>query len=164
MPLTAANNGSLYVLDLADPHKGPRQLKMEGNYSVAHPDFTPHGISHWVTEDGSIYLYVVTHWVNRKDTVEIFQYYPDKESIRFVNSISDETMTILNDLVVLGKDEFYVTNYRYFSNNFLHTLEQFLCLPLTNVYHYKRGKTRTVATNLRGANGINKSRNGKSVG
>ena len=99
--------------------------------------------------------------MNYGDTIEVFQYYPDKESVRFVRSILDQSVGNLNDLVMVDEDEFYVTNWKYFNNDFFRLLEVYLHLPITKVYHVIKGKVQTAASGLRGANGINKSRNGR---
>ena len=163
MPPLPVNNGSLYVLEMTDPHKGPRALEMEDDYLATHPDFTPHGIDYWITNDGAILLYVVTHWINYTDSVEVFQYFPDKGSVKYVRSIYEKSMVNLNNVVVFGEDDLYVSHWKYFNNEVLHILEQLLYLPLTNVYHIVDGKLKSAVSGLCSANGINKSRNGRSV-
>ncbi len=158
------NNGALYVLEMSDPHKmPPKRLTFEGNYLIDHPDFNPHGISYFVTKNNDILIYVICHWSDNKDSIDVFQYYPDKGSVRLVRSITHSLSTNLNNLIVLDEDEFYVTNWRYFNNHFFHVLEQLLRLPLSNVYYVKGGEFSTVETGFKSANGIHVSRNGKYV-
>ena len=149
------------MLDMSDPHKGPKKLDIEGSYLDDHPDLMPHGISSWVAKNGDIFIYVVCHWSGLKDSVEIFQYYPSKASVRHIQSVSDDNVMHLNDLTVIDRDEFYVTNWRYFTNGFLHLLEQLIRLPLNKVYHVKNGKFNVVGSGFYSANGIHVSRNGK---
>ena len=61
-------------------------------------------------------------------------------------------MKLLNNI---NEDEFFVTNWKYFENNILHTIEQFLRLSITKTLHYSKGKVTLVASRLAGANGIN---------
>ena len=145
-----------------DPHKGPEPLQFEGSYLTDNPEFNPHGISHWITEKGKILIYVVCHW-NDKDSIDVFQYYPEKKSVKYIRSISDDSAVELNNLIVLSEEEFYVTNSRYFTSHLFGTLEQLFRLPLTKVYYVRDGEFRVVGSGFKGANGINVSRNKQLV-
>ena len=159
---TPKNNGALYVLEMSNPHKErPKRLIFEEGYLADHSDFNPHGISYFVTQNNDIFLYVICHWSNNKDSIDVFQYYPHKGSVRLVRSITHSLTMNLNNLIVLNEDEFYVTNWKYFNNHFFHVLEQLLRLPLSKVYYFKEGEFTVVETGFRSANGIHVSRNGK---
>ena len=58
-------------------------------------------VGHWVTEDGSIIVYVINH-SRGKDFVESFQYDPEHLSLKHRKS---STLSGMNDLVLLALDE-----------------------------------------------------------
>lgn len=154
-------NGKIYTLDLTTVKRDLVSLKFEDSYFENNPGFNPHGISYWVDEpSGNIYLYVISHWIE-DDSIEVFQYKPDSFSLKYIKSIRHPLLENVNNLILVDYDEFYITQWMYFNNDFLHFLEDIYRLPLTSVFHYKKGKVTNVATGLRGCNGINKSRNSK---
>lgn len=65
----------------------------------------------------------------------------------------------INDLIVVGEDQFYFTNYLYMDHN----LEMFLGLHWGSIGYFDGKNTRLVQTELSGPNGIALSKDGKSV-
>jgi hypothetical protein len=154
-------HGRIYMLDMTKSKVDPVSLKFEDSYFEDNPNFNPHGISYWHDEDGqSIYLYIISHWIE-DDSIEVFLYKPDSLSLKHVKSIRDPLIVNINNLIVTGFDQFYTTQWMYYKNKVLHQIEQIFQLPLTNVFYYDGKKATIVATGLKQANGINKSRNDK---
>ena len=68
----------------------------------------------------------------------------------------------LNNLVLLGLDKFYVTNFLTMQSNILKQLEMFaFFLPLQNVVYFDGTKGTVVLTGTYGGNGIDISRDKK---
>ena len=155
-------NGSIYMLDMNNVLNGPVKVLMDDVYIEQNPDFNPHGISYWENDKGVIFLYVICHW-RKSDSIEVFQYNPYTLSLKYTRRIEHEQLQSLNNLIIINEDEFFATNSKYFENSILHTIEQFLRLPITKTLHYSNGKVAVVASGLAGANGINISKNKKLV-
>lgn len=60
----------------------------------------------------------------------------------------------MNDIVVLGPEQFYATRDHYFTNHVLALLEMFLDLHWTYVLFYSPKEVKVVAEGFSGANGI----------
>ena len=153
-------NGSIYMLDMNNVLNGPVKLLMDDEYIKLNPDFNPHGISYWENDKGVIFLYVICHW-RKSDSIEVFQYNPDTLSLKYSHRIEHEQLQFLNNIIIINEDEFFATNWKYFENSILHTIEQFLRLPITKTLHYSKEKVTVAASGLAGANGINISKNKK---
>ena len=152
----------IFMLDLNKPTQGPKKLSFDGNFMEKIQDFVPHGVGHWVTEDGSIILYVINHG-RGKDYVESFQYNPEHLSLEHRKLFSHPLLREMNDLVLVALDEFYVTNDHYFEGALLKTAEEILKLPWTTVTYYSgiTEEAKIVAGGLKYANGIAMSNNGR---
>lgn len=60
----------------------------------------------------------------------------------------------VNDIVVLGPEQFYATRDRYFTNFFLALLELVMDLRWTHVLFYSPREVKVVARGFSSANGI----------
>lgn len=151
------------MFDLNNPTQGPKELLLEGDFKERTMDFIPHGVAHWITEDGSIILYVINHRRGKKDFIESFFYNPDTLSLKYRKSFSHPLLREINDLVLVGLDELYVTNDHYFNIEFLKTAETYLRLPFSSVVYYNDAtqEVKTVAKGLKYANGVAMSNNGR---
>ena len=63
----------------------------------------------------------------------------------------------INDIVAVGPESFYVTNWMYFENKILAHLENFLQLQWSSLLFYHNGEVTTVADGFLMANGVNVS-------
>jgi len=121
--------------------------------------FHPHGISTYEDTDGKIYLAVVNHHSSGLfsalggHSVEIFIY--NSDSLSHVKSISHPLMISPNDIVLINKDQFYVTNDHGTSSKRKQTLEEYLQLKRCDALFYDGNDFRVVASGLGFANGIN---------
>ncbi|WAR23856.1 PON1-like protein, partial [Mya arenaria] len=77
-----------------------------------------HGISAWRDpESGTLYLYVLTHpkpVTSSTDRVEVFEVVQKGLHLRYIRTIVDPSFTFMNDLVAVGRDQFYITRYNWF--------------------------------------------------
>ena len=159
------HRSGIYMIDLGSSKPKLVNLTFDGSYREhISPDFTPHGMGHWVTEEGEMILYVINHRQNG-DVVDSFDYNPSKKSLRFRRSFQNPLFYDLNDLVLVDLDEFYVTIFHYFQTRIWRLSEILLKLPLGQVLHVDgKGSKEVVKVAIDGIkcpNGIAKSNDGR---
>ena len=154
------HRSGVYMIDLGSNDTVTKLVNVtfEGSYRETNsPDFTPHGMGHWVTKDGEMILYIINHR-RRGDTVDSFIYNPQKRSLKYRKSFENPLLSSLNDLVLIDLDKFYVTIDHYFSGLIGRIAEEVLRLPLGQVIYVNGGGLETelkVATDsLKFPNGI----------
>jgi arylesterase/paraoxonase len=157
-PLFQGNQGqqgAIYAFDLTA--ENPRLMNLTPDFTQ---EFHPHGMGLFTAQDGRSSLFVVNH---RQDDhfVEIFDYRQDKLVHR--DSIRGALMHSPNDVVPVGPRSFYVTNDHGNSSELGRTLEEYLQLARSYVLYYDGSDFRVVAEGLAYANGINISRDGKTL-
>tara|TARA_Y100001970_G_C14232825_1_gene859757 strand:+ start:821 stop:1891 length:1071 start_codon:yes stop_codon:yes gene_type:complete len=136
-------------------------LNLKPNLDI---DFHPHGISAYEDKDGEIYLAVVNHQSSGLfnslggHSIEIFIYKED--SLLHIKSLSNPLMVSPNDIVLINKDQFYVTNDHGSSSKREQTFEEYLQLKRCNTLFYDGNEFRVVASGLGFANGININNDG----
>lgn len=147
----------MYMLDLNMSEQGPIELAMD---IIDKEEFNPHGVSYWISLEGDYIVYVVNHR-QTKDTIESFYFKYEEERLQHRGSFEHQLFHQLNDIVVVGLDEFYVTVDRYFSHPIVKTVESMLRLPLSNVVYFNNATQsgNIVAGGLMYANGIAQSNN-----
>jgi len=123
-------------------------------------EFHPHGIGLFIDLKGRSSLFVVNH---RQDGhfVEIFDY-KGKQLIHR-ESISGDLMHSPNDVIPVGPRSFYVTNDHGKRSRWGRILEEYMQLAGSYVLFYDGNDFRIVTKGLAFANGINISRNGKTI-
>ncbi|XP_073891592.1 serum paraoxonase/lactonase 3 isoform X10 [Macaca fascicularis] len=112
--------------------------------------------------DHTVYLYVVNH-PHMKSTVEIFKFEEQQLSLVYLKTIKHELLKSVNDIVVLGPEQFYATRDHYFTNPFLSLFEMILDLRWTYVLFYSPREVKVVAKGFCSANGIAVSADQKYV-
>jgi arylesterase/paraoxonase len=126
--------------------------------------FHPHGISVYEHPDGKIFLAVVNHHSgglfnsSEGHSIELFRY--EVDSLFHIRSVSGPLMISPNDIVLINKDQFYVTNDHGSSSGLMQTLEEYLQLRRCNALFYDGKKFSVAASGLGFANGININRDG----
>ncbi|GCC22991.1 hypothetical protein chiPu_0001382 [Chiloscyllium punctatum] len=150
--------GQILLVDLNQPVLKAVQLRISRGFDVE--SFNPHGLSTYIDEDDTVYVFVVNHPSNRT-TVEIFEFEEEQNSLLHLKTIQHELLHSVNDIVALGSDRFYATNDHYFTQGLLHSLEFFIGLSWCNVVYYSPSEVKEVATGFRLANGINISPDGR---
>ncbi len=150
------NKNGIYAFD---PQK-PGSLKL-----VSPPDmkpFLPHGISLWQGPVGERRLFVVNHPGDGREIVELFSVANDN-MLTHIESIYFDEMYSPNDIVAVGPRQFYATNDRAYDVGIAATLELYLSLPLSDAVYFDGKTGRTIQKGLMYANGINQSKDGKTI-
>ncbi|MFT6265790.1 MAG: hypothetical protein ACJAWS_001940 [Oleiphilaceae bacterium] len=143
-------NGAIWLLDLSKPDS--QAIKLEINIPEV---FHPHGITLRKGLKGeALELYVVNHISATEHQIEIFDISaPGLLTLR--RSVNYPEMISPNDLVVVAKDQFFVTNDHGFAHaTVMQVLEDYLGLPMSSVTYFDGQKGHTVIDGLRLANGI----------
>ncbi|CAI5788704.1 paraoxonase arylesterase 2 [Podarcis lilfordi] len=158
--LAPNKRGEILLMDLKEDNPRPVELRISRGFDLA--SFNPHGISLYIDDDDTVYLFVVNH-PHQKSTVELFKFVEDDNSLVHLKTIKHELLPSVNDIVALSPDSFYATNDHYFTELILIYLETFLGLTWTNVVYYSPKEVKEVASGFYSANGINISPDGKYV-
>ena len=161
------HRSGVYMIDLSSDNPQLVNLTFEGSYRESiSPDFTPHGMGHWVTKDGEMILYIVNHR-RHGDVVDSFIYNPTKKSLKYRRSFESPLYHDLNDLTLVDLDQFYVTVDQYFSSKFGKVVEFLLRLPISCILYIDgSGSTDEVKVAMDGLkypNGIARSNDGRYV-
>ncbi|XP_047551388.1 serum paraoxonase/lactonase 3 [Lutra lutra] len=152
--------GQIFLMDLNEQNPRVQALNISGDFDKA--SFNPHGISTFIDEDQTVYLYVVNH-PHMKSTVEKFKFEEQQHSLVHLKTIKHELLKSLNDIVVLGPEQFYATRDHYFTNFFLVLLEIILDLRWSHVVFYSPREVKVVAKGFSSANGITVSLDKKFI-
>ena len=149
----------MYMFDMEKGEEGLVELKSD----IDDGEFNPHGVGHWVTPEGDSIVYVISHQ-EMKDTVESFYFMAEDKYLKHRATFEHGLFRQLNDIVVVGLDEFYVTVDHYFSHPVAKAVESLLPLPLSTVVYYNEesGVVKPAAGGLSYANGIAQSNNHRS--
>lgn len=124
--------------------------------------FHPHGISLWKGGEGQKRLFVVNHVSADDHRVEIFDVGTGGALIH-VDSIAFDAMMSPNDVAAVGPREFYVTNDRGYQTGFMSQIEGYFGLPFASLAHFDGQTGKLVEEGLVYANGVNVSRDGKTL-
>ena len=152
----------IYTLKLGDPTAMP--VRLAGTAA----DFHPHGISLFRAADGSLTLMAVNH-VNRLNaehaSIDIFTVTVEHGTAKLseIGAIESDKLISPNDVVAVGKEQFYVTNDHSSHTRFGQTLENYLMLPRADVLYFDGTVFKEVAAELVFANGIALSNDGSHV-
>ncbi|XP_062035000.1 serum paraoxonase/lactonase 3 [Lepus europaeus] len=152
--------GKIFLMDMNE--QNPRAQELEISNGFEKESFNPHGISTFIDKDHTVYLYVVNH-PHMKSTVEVFKFEEQQRSLVHLKTIKHELLKSVNDIVVLGPEQFYATRDHYFTNHVLALLEMFLDLHWTYVLFYSPKEVKVVAEGFSSANGITVSPDKKYV-
>lgn len=116
--------------------------------------FHPAGIHLYTCDNGRKRLFVINGRSTGHATVEIFEFAKDPP-LQHLQTINDDRhLTDPNDVIAVGPNEFYVTNFRGFSTAVLQTVELLFHLRLGTVVYYDGKQFRTAADHLSYPNGI----------
>ena len=131
------HRSGVYMIDLGSNDTVAKlvNITFEGSYRETNsPDFTPHGMGHWVTKDGEMILYIINHR-RRGDMVDSFIYNPNKKSLKYRKSFENPLLYNLNNLVFVDLDKFYATVDHYFKRAGGRIAEELLRLPLGQILY-----------------------------
>lgn len=120
------------------------------------PDsFRPHGMSLVVNPDGSRTLFVINHASPLGEAIEVFEKLPGQDLFTHIDSLSDETLVEPNDIVGLGRRQFYVANDSGASNGLEQAAEMLFAVGLSPLTWFD-GKSFTIPVDdLKSSGGIN---------
>nr|AAC42089.1 paraoxonase 2 [Mus musculus domesticus] len=152
--------GGILMMDLDERPPSLEELRVSWGFDLA--SFNPHGISTFIDDDDTVYLFVVNH-PQFSNTVEIFKFQEAENSLLHLKTIKHELLPSVNDIIAVGPAHFYATNDHYFSDPFLKYLETYLNLHWANVVYYSPEEVKLVAEGFDSANGINISPDKKYV-
>ncbi|XP_021510837.1 serum paraoxonase/lactonase 3 isoform X1 [Meriones unguiculatus] len=152
--------GRIFLMDLNEPNPKAQELEISDGFDKE--SLNPHGISTFIDKDNTVYLYVVNH-PHMDSTVEIFKFEEQRRSLTYLKTIKHELLKSVNDIVVLGPEQFYATRDHYFTNYFLVLLEMILDLHWSYVLFYSPREVKVVAPGFSSANGITISLDQKYV-
>lgn len=118
-------------------------------------DFAPHGISALVDskDKSTIYIAAVNHR-RSGSVIELFTYTLGSKTLQYRKSVIDQDLlNAPNDVLLIGKNEFYATNDIY-SRGLARTLAIYFRLSHGRVVFYDGNKMKTVLPNMVYPNGI----------
>lgn len=124
-------------------------------------DFHPHGISIWRGETGERRLFAVNHAASGP-AVEIFDLQADG-MLKHLESVTFPEMRSPNDVLGVGPRQFYVTNDRGATSPLMQSVEAWLALPWSSLAYFNGEKGSIAAKGLVYANGVNLSRDGRTI-
>lgn len=152
--------GGIWSYDLERPNASPVNLTPDADAS-----FQPHGISLWVDDSGPDVLFVINHTPRtdgRADhTVEIYDV--GEAGLVHRASLTHPLLVMPNDLVAVGRDQFYLTNTHRHPPGAMQSLETYLQLSGAQVLFYGAGGFRPAIEDLVLPNGINISPDGRTL-
>lgn len=153
--LGAYPSGAIWRLDLSKPDSKAEKLNVD-----LMGDFHPHGIALRFSEKDSHYqgraieLYAVSHVKHNEHEVVVFTIL-DSGELKLRRRITYPELIAPNDLVVVGKDQFFVSNdHGNPPHTIMSVLEDYLGLPLSSVSYFDGVEGHIVVSGLRLANGL----------
>lgn len=142
-------NGGLWTLDLTDPNSQPKKLVTDFE-GVLHP----HGISLLMGENGVKEVYVVNHISTTQHEIDVFTVV-SRDELKLRRRIVFDEMISPNDLVVVDKDRFFMTNdHGSPRGSYMEKVEDYLGLARSNVVYFDGEKAEIVIEGVKMANGI----------
>ena len=145
--------GAIYSMDLSDASMPIS--KLSENTKV---DLLPHGISLFQIDSTQHRLLVANHADG--ESIEVFDLF-HKDSLVHIQTLKDEMIYAINDIVGISENEFYFTNDHYYENTLGRLAENYLGWAKCETVYFDGSQYRAVVDGISYANGINydKSRN-----
>lgn len=152
-----APKGEIYLLNIKDDAHEPVSL----TDSLPFDDFHPHGISLYQSKEGEKLLFVINHKKSLETAIEIFQF--TDSTLVHVETIKNDLFVSPNDIVGVGKRQFYLTNDHDEKKSWWRAKKDLLQIPMGNVCYFDGNKASILADGFLYANGINVSQDGKKL-
>jgi hypothetical protein len=153
--LASYPSGAIWRLDLTKPDSRAEKIEID-----IIGDFHPHGIAlRFSAEDSNdqgraIELYAVNHIKPTQHEIVVFTIQESGE-LKLRRRITYPELIAPNDLVVVDKDQFFVSNDHGNSlNTKMAVIEDYLGLPLSSVSYFDGVQGHIVISGLRFANGL----------
>lgn len=162
-----ATRGSIGIFEIGTAGVS-NAVSLTGAEASGAPAFAPHGMSLFART-----LAVINH--ANGDSVEIFDVTevgrdadlppPPLDRVRLVHrrTIKSPLFRHLNDLALVGPDQFYASNDHRYREGFMRQLEDYLGLDATDLVYFGGKEARVAAKGLTYANGVAVSPDGAHV-
>lgn len=150
------SRGDVYLYKLNDSTQ--QFVNLTANFPKL--DFRPHGISLFVENDSTKYLFVVSH-ATGSNVVERFRV--SGEKLIHLDSFESTEFVSPNDIHAVSANSFYVTNDHDNTRGFVQTVKDFLKIGTGSVVFFDRNSGKIVAGGIPYANGIHTSKDGKKL-
>ena len=155
LDMGAYPSGAIWRLDLSQPESQPEKIDID-----LIGDFHPHGIAlRFSAEDSNdagraIELYAVNHLSPVEHEIVVFNIL-ESGKLKLRRRISYPELISPNDLVVVDKDQFFVSNDHGSSlNTKMAMVEDYMGVPLSSVSYFDGVEGHIVVKGLRFANGV----------
>ncbi|KAH9496121.1 Serum paraoxonase/arylesterase 1 [Bulinus truncatus] len=154
--------GKILIYDFNRPDQGVTELKIESDKQLNIKRFRPHGISLVEDKAKSEHLvYVINHQGSEQDRVEKFRFQPVTKTLVHLKSFTGDILRVTHDLAVVQEDQFYVSNYLYFSTYALSVVEHLTPVGLGSIVYFNGTHFETVVSSVLGPNGLTLSADGR---
>jgi len=152
MPITPQKQepGKIYVYDPTKDASKAEPLTIKSGQEWKSEEFFPLGISVW-EEKGETTIYVINSFTHQ---VYIFELRLKEKLLIHKRTVADESISNANNLVAVGRDQFYITNFVHYAHPVGFALEFSQKLPFGSVWFYDGAKFVRVLEGLKGPNGI----------
>ena len=151
--------GAIHVIDLT------KNLPIPKDITPSSPsDFRPHGINLWTSPQGERFLFVVNHPAGGPS--HILRYRISKTNqLQLTGLFRSPAIDSPNDIVAIGKNQFYITNdLGSKPEDFWYLSEVLLGFPAKgSVAFFDGSNAKLILENLQFPNGINVSKDGKQI-
>ncbi|MFB0907735.1 MAG: SMP-30/gluconolactonase/LRE family protein [Spirosomataceae bacterium] len=150
------SRGNIYLYDINDP--GNKFVNLTADFPKQ--DFRPHGISLFIENDSTKFLFVISH---RIDSQSIERFKIEGASLKHLDTFKSTEFISPNDIHAISSTEFYLTNDHGETKGFMRTVKDFLKIGTGSVVYFDGNSGKIVATGIPYANGIHTSKDGKKL-
>jgi hypothetical protein len=143
-----------------DDEAAPTKLPVQGVPQA----LRPHGLSLYIHPSGERRLFAVHHGISGEEVL-IFRLEgePAKPVLTLIRSVTTPLFVSLNDVAGAGLESFYVSNDHGHRSGLGHVYEDFTMRAQASVVYFDGTSARTVAGDLRYANGVQLSTDRKHL-
>jgi len=163
MPVSSVKKppGKIYMYDPSHETAKAEPLTIKGTEAEGWKadDFFPLGITVW-EEKGETTVYVINSFTKQ---IQVFQLKINEKQLIHKKNLDHPSITNPNNVVAIGRDKFYVTNFIHFSHPLGFAVEFSQKLPFGSVWFYDGTQFVQVLDGLRGPNGIAVSKSKKHL-
>ncbi|KHJ85956.1 Arylesterase, partial [Oesophagostomum dentatum] len=139
------------------------KVAWEVSDSCIQEQFHPHGLSHIVTADGTVRLFVISHSNEFKHSVLVLDWNRQSREFDVVKVIEDEKFIRPNDVVAVSEDAFILSNDGTAQTAVTNVLELMSQIPSGSVVYYDGKKSSWLLPKATSPNGIILDRAGKHL-
>jgi sugar lactone lactonase YvrE len=154
-PAYSSRPGRIYLFNFNKPKVAPQELTIKAPDNIKL--ISPIGLSLWTdSKTGNVYLYVISH--QKYETVDKFQFDASTKTLTHLRRIdNDPNFHHMDDLLVVGEDQFFYTNFIYFND----VAELLLGLRWGSLGYFDGTRSMLLDTGLYIPNGVMLSLDGR---